>query len=171
MITIENKMLEDKLKNIIKGIEILGGKEVANNIGTQEELIVSIVTSALRGEEAKLNIFNKEYTIGEIAKAKVEFEKHFIKNKAKVIKYMVLSISRHNNEVIALLKKYRKDGNIETYREIEKKIIKTYSEDINKLILVNCEIDYSNDFEESKYYSEYLLSKREEIVYSVISKL
>lgn len=171
MITIENKMLEDKLKNILKGIEILGGKEDINNVASPNELIVSIVNSALKGEEATIKINNKDFAISNIVKSKVEFEKHFIKNKAKVIKYMVMSITKHNSEVVSLLKKYRKDANIETFKEIEKRIIKTYGEDINRLILVNCDVDYSNNVDGSKYYGEYLLSKREELLYAIISKL
>lgn len=167
MIKIDNKSLEDKLKNIEKSIEVLGG----NKIYSKEKIIIKMVNSLLKEEPFKIVINDKKYNLRDMKKEKIKFEKHIIKNKNKVIKYIFHSVKEHNKKLTSLIKKYLKDRDYILYKDIEASIIKTYKEDINKLLLVNCNIDYSSDYDESTYYGKYLILKREEIIQSIINKM
>lgn len=172
MIKIDNKSLEDKLKNIEKYIEVLGGNsELKKQINSKEEIIMKIVNSVLKEQHFKIVINDKEYNLSDMKKEKIEFEKHIIKNKSRVIKYILHSVKEHNKKLTSLIKKYLKDRDAILYKEIESSIIRTYKEDINKLLLVNCDIDYSSDYDENIYYGEYLNLKREEIIQSIINKI
>ncbi|MDV4151360.1 hypothetical protein R0131_10960, partial [Clostridium sp. AL.422] len=81
MLTIDNKTIEEKIKQLRKAIEIVGGKSLLDNIKSNEDLANYILNGTFQGEKVTFKIIDIEYTVNELFKLKLDYEKNYIKNK------------------------------------------------------------------------------------------
>ena len=168
MLTIDNKVIEEKIKQLKKAIEIVGGKSLLNEFKDNGDLANYILNSSFQGEKVTFNIMNNEYTVNELLKLKLDYEKNYIKNKKVYIEKVVYKIKEYNTYLDSLIRKYRKNGGLEEFRSIKEEIDLRYSKDINNFLLnkVGNEIENSND-----YYGEYLESKKEDFLNAIICNI
>lgn len=175
MIQINNKMLEEKIGQLRKAIEIVGGKEeIVNKFNNNEDIVNYMIENLLQENSVTFNVENKEYTMSELLAVKLEYEKYFLKNKAKTIQSIVYKIKKYDTSLDSLIRKYKKTRGIEEYNKIFSILEKTYRRDINVIILkeINSEIVESLMVgEEDRYYGEYLLQKKKALLDGVISKM
>lgn len=165
MLTIENKVTEEKIKQLKKAIEIVGGKSLLNEYKNNGDLANYILNSSFQGEKVIFKIMDNEYTVNELLKLKLDYEKNYIKNKKIYIEKIAYKIKEYNTYLDSLLRKYRKNGGLEEFRSIKEEINLRYYKDINNFLLnkIGNEIENSND-----YYGEYLESKKEDFINSII---
>ena len=71
MLTINNKMLEEKIKQLRKAIEIVGGKELLETIKSDNELALIILQSSFQNEYAYIEVLERKYSISELLKLKL----------------------------------------------------------------------------------------------------
>ena len=157
---IKDRGLNEKINQLKKGLEIVGGKSNLL-LDDNSEILNYIIEKAFSDGVVKFNINNIEYTINELIKCNQAYEIHFLKNKLTTL-----------NSIVYKIKKY--DRSLEEYNEITNRIKKTYRLDINKLVLssINSEILEKLSLEEQEsFYSEYLSQKRKQIIDGVISKM
>lgn len=168
MLTIRDKALEEKLKQLRKAIEIVGGNSLLSKLGNEEELAIFIINNALSDLSEGIEIQGKNYALNNLLKIKINYEKNYIKTKKVFLQKITYKINKYNTYLDSLIRKYKKNGGIEEYRAIKKEIEDRYSMDINSFIL--SEIEINEDMIES-YYGEYLNSKKEDFINSIISSL
>ena len=76
MSTIKNKVLEEKIGQLKKAIEIVGGKEdIINNWSNNDEIMNYIINKLFTEDKVTFNINNREYSINELLAIKLEYEK------------------------------------------------------------------------------------------------
>ena len=170
---IKDRGLNEKINQLKKGLEIVGGK---SNLLLEDnnEILNYIIEKAFSDGVVKFNINNIEYTINELIKCKQAYEIHFLKNKLTTLNSIVYKIKKYDTSLDSLIRKYKKSRSLEEYNEITNRIKKTYRLDINKLVLssINSEILEKLSLEEQEsFYSEYLSQKRKQIIDGVISKM
>lgn len=168
MLTIRDKALEEKLKQLRKAIEIVGGNSLLSKLGSEEELAIFIINNALSDLSEGIEIKGKNYALNNLLKTKINYEKNYIKTKKIFLQKITYKINKYNTYLDSLIRKYKKNGGIEEYRAIKEEIEERYSMDINSFIL--SEIEINEDMIES-YYGEYLNSKKEDFINSIISSL
>lgn len=169
MITINNKLIEEKLKQLKKAIEIAGGKEFLKSIRSDDELALFILQSAFQNEYSCIEILEKRYSISELLKLKLEYEKSYIKDKKKYVQKIAFKIKEYNTYLDSLIRKYRKNGGIEEFRSIKNEIELRYEIDINNFILSSI-IKINNDIN-NDYYGEYLNSKKEDFINAIVTSI
>lgn len=169
MITIDNKLIEEKLKQLKKAIEIVGGKEFLKNIRSDDELALFILESSFQNEYSYIEVLGQKYSILELLKLKLEYEKSYIKDKKKYVQKIAYKIKEYNTYLDSLIRKYRKNGGIEEFRSIKKEIELRYEIDINNFILSSI-IKINNDTN-NDYYGEYLNSKKEDFINAIVSSI
>ena len=169
---INNNLLNEKIKKIKKGLEIVGANENLYN-KTNDEIINDILDMAFKGETLKFTINDSEYTINELIQLKQEYEKHFLRNKLTTLNSIVYKIKKYDTSLDSLIRKYKKTRGLEEYNKIYASINKTYRLDINKLVLSSVNnIENITDLDEQEHlYGEYLNQKRKQIVDGVVSKV
>lgn len=171
----KNSRMIEKCNQLNKAIEIVGGKEFLNTkIRDDIDMAEHIITSVFDGEEVKFDFTGVEYTIPELFKAKLQYEKNFLKNKAKVIDSIVYKIKKYDTSLDSEIRKYKKNNNIEEYNTIYSIVEKRYRRDINILVLSSIESDIIEQLsleEEDKYYGEYLTQKKKQIIHGIFSKM
>ena len=170
---IKDRGLNEKINQLKKGQEIVGGK---SNLLLEDnnEILNYIIEKAFNDGIVKFNINNIEYTINELKKCKQAYEIYFLKNKLTTLNSIVYKIKKYDTSLDSLIRKYKKSRSLEEYNEITNRIKKTYRLDINILVLIsiNSEIlDKLSLEEQEAFYSEYLSQKRKQIIDSVISKM
>lgn len=168
MLTIRDKALEEKLKQLRKAIEIVGGNSLLSKLGNEEELAIFIINNALSDLSEGIEIQGKNYALNNLLKTKINYEKNYIKTKKVFLQKITYKINKYNTYLDSLIRKYKKTGGIEEYRAIKEEIEERYSMDINNFIL--SEIEINEEMIES-YYGEYLNSKKEDFINSIISSL
>ena len=94
MIEINNKILEEKLKQLKKAIEIVGGKGFLDNIKNDNKLAELLIEKALTSEVVEIEINNENYSVNKLYKKKLEYEKGYIKNKKKYIEKITYKIKK-----------------------------------------------------------------------------
>ncbi|MCF0149533.1 MAG: hypothetical protein HUJ77_14205 [Clostridium sp.] len=168
MLTIDNKVIEEKIKQLKKAIEIVGGKSLLNEFEDNGDLANYILNSSFQGEKIIFKVMDNEYTVNELLKLKLDYEKNYIKNKKVYIEKISYKIKEYNTYLDSLIRKYRKNGGLEEFRSIKEEIDLRYAKDINNFLLskIESEIDSSND-----YYGEYLESKKEDFINSIICNI
>ena len=168
MLTIDKKVIEEKIKQLKKAIEIVGGKSLLNEFKNNGDLANYILNSSFKGEKVIFKIIDNEYTVNELLKLKLEYEKNYIKNKKIYIEKISYKIKEYNTYLDSLIRKYRKNGGLEEFRSIKEEIDLRYYKDINNFLLnkIGSDIDSSND-----YYGEYLESKKEDFINSIICSI
>lgn len=165
MLTINNKSIEEKIKQLKKAIEIVGGAEFLKTLKSEDELLIRILESTFK-DEAFIEVLNTKYSISDLMRIKLDYEKTYIKTKKIYVEKILYKINKYNTYLDSLIRKYKKTGGLEEYREIKKEIEIRYEKDINDFILVKIQDDSLN-----KYYGEYLNSKKEDFINSIISSL
>ena len=96
----KNNRLIEKCNQLNKAIEIVGGKEFLNTRITDDiDMAEYIISSVFEGEEVKFNIAGVEYIIPELFKAKLEYEKNFLRNKGKAIDSIVYKIKKYDTSL------------------------------------------------------------------------
>ncbi|VYT64171.1 hypothetical protein [Clostridium tertium] len=168
MLTIRDKALEEKLKQLRKAIEIVGGNSFLSNLESDEELAAFIINNALSDSSEGLEIQGKNYALNNLLKIKINYEKNYIKTKKVFLQKITYKINKYNTYLDSLIRKYKKNGGIEEYRAIKQEIEERYLKDINDFILSEIEI---NEDIVNTYYGEYLISKKEDFINSIISNL
>ena len=168
MLTIDNKVIEEKIKQLRKAIEIVGGKSLLDEFKNNGDLANYILNSSFQGEKVTFNIMNNEYSVNELFKLKLDYEKNYIKTKKVYIEKIVYKIKEYNTYLDSLIRKYRKNGGLEEFRSIKEEIDLRYHKDINSFLLnkIDSEIENSKDF-----YGEYLDSKKEDFINSIICSI
>lgn len=169
---INNNLLNEKINQLKKGLEIVGANENLYN-KTNDEIINDILDMAFKGETLKFTINDSEYTINELIQLKQEYEKHFLRNKLTTLNSIVYKIKKYDTSLDSLIRKYKKTRGLEEYNKIYASINKTYRLDINKLVLSSVNnIENITDLDEQEHlYGEYLNQKRKQIVHGVVSKV
>ena len=169
---INNNLLNEKINQLKKGLEIVGANENLYN-KTNDEIINDILDMAFKGETLKFTINDSEYTINELIQLKPEYEKHFLRNKLPTLNSIVYKIKKYDTSLDSLIRKYKKTRGLEEYNKIYASINKTYRLDINKLVLSSVNnIENITDLDEQEHlYGEYLNQKRKQIVDGVVSKV
>ena len=169
---INNNLLNEKINQLKKGLEIVGANENLYN-KTNDEIINDILDMAFKGETLKFTINDSEYTINELIQLKQEYEKHFLRNKLTTLNSIVYKIKKYDTSLDSLIRKYKKTRGLEEYNKIYASINKTYRLDINKLGLSSVNnIENITDLDEQEHlYGEYLNQKRKQIVDGVVSKV
>ena len=169
---INNDLLNEKINQLKKGLEIVGANENLYN-KTNDEIINDILDMAFKGETLKFTINDSEYTINELIQLKQEYEKHFLRNKLTTLNSIVYKIKKYDTSLDSLIRKYKKTRGLEEYNKIYASINKTYRLDINKLVLSSVNnIENITDLDEQEHlYGEYLNQKRKQIVDGVVSKV
>lgn len=169
---INNNLLNEKINQLKKGLEIVGSNENLYN-KTNDEIINDILDMAFKGETLKFTINDSEYTINELIQLKQEYEKHFLRNKLTTLNSIVYKIKKYDTSLDSLIRKYKKTRGLEEYNKIYASINKTYRLDINKLVLSSVNnIENITDLDEQEHlYGEYLNQKRKQIVDGVVSKV
>ncbi|MDU5107942.1 MULTISPECIES: hypothetical protein [unclassified Clostridium] len=168
MLTIDNKVIEEKIKQLKKAIEIVGGKSLLNEFKDNGDLANYILNSSFQGEKVIFKVMDNEYTVNELLKLKLDYEKNYIKNKKVYIEKISYKIKEYNTYLDSLIRKYRKNGGLEEFRSIKEEIDLRYCQDINNFLLnkIGKEIENSTD-----YYGEYLESKKEDFINSIICNI
>ena len=169
---INHTLLNEKINQLKKGLEIVGANENLYN-KTNDEIINDILDMAFKGETLKFTINDSEYTINELIQLKQEYEKHFLRNKLTTLNSIVYKIKKYDTSLDSLIRKYKKTRGLEEYNKIYASINKTYRLDINKLVLSSVNnIENITDLDEQEHlYGEYLNQKRKQIVDGVVSKV
>lgn len=169
---IEDRALEEKINQLKKGIEIVGGNDIL--IKDTNDILSYIIEKVFNDGVVKYNINSTEYTINELIKCKQAYEIYFLKNKLTTLNSIVYKIKKYDTSLDSLIRKYKKCRGLEEYNKIFNGINKTYRLDINKLVLssINSEVLEALSLEEQEvFYGEYLNQKRKQIVDGVISKM
>lgn len=167
MLAIDDKVLEEKIKQLRKAIEIVGGKNFLDEIKDNENLSRYILNNSFKGDKIIFEIMEIEYSIEELMKIKLDYEKNYIKTKKIYLEKIIYKIKEYNTYLDSLIRKYRKNGGLEEFRSIKEEINLRYSKDIDSFLL-NKISDYDNS---ESFYGDYLNSKKEDFINSIISNI
>lgn len=167
MLTIDDKVLEEKIKQLRKAIEIVGGKNFLDEIEDNENLSRYILNNSFKGDKIIFEIMEMKYSIEELMKIKLDYEKNYIKTKKMYLEKIIYKIKEYNTYLDSLIRKYRKNGGIEEFRAIKEEINLRYSKDIDSFLL-NKISNYDNS---ESFYGDYLNSKKEDFINSIISNI
>ena len=170
---IKDRGLNEKINQLKKGLEIVGGK---SNLLLEDnnEILNYIIEKAFNDGIVKFNINNIEYTINELIKCKQAYEIYFLKNKLTTLNSIIYKIKKYDTSLDSIVRKYKKTRGIEEYNKMFSNLEKTYRRDINMIILKDIDnnvVEYLLIGEEEKYYGEYLNQKKKALLDGVISKL
>lgn len=168
-----DRELKEKISQLEKGLEIVGGKFYLK-LDDNNKILNYIIEKVFNNDVINFNIYDTEYNINELIKCKQAYEIYFLKNKSITLNSIVYKIKKYDTSLDSLIRKYKKSKSLEEYNEITNKIKKAYRFDINKLVLssINSEIlDRLSLEEQEAFYSEYLIQKRKQIIDGVISKM
>lgn len=168
MLTIEDKILEEKIKQLKKAIEIVGGKSFLDEFKNIEDLANYILKNSFKGDKIIFEIMDNEYSIEDLMKIKLDYEKNYIKNKKIYIEKITYKIKKYNTYLDSLIRKYRKNGGVEEFRSIKEEINLRYSKDINSFLLYKIN---TNNLCNENIYGEYLKSKKEDFINSIICNI
>ncbi len=168
MLTIEDKILEEKIKQLKKAIEIVGGKSFLDEFKNIEDLANYILKNSFKGDKIIFEIMDNEYSIEYLMKIKLDYEKNYIKNKKIYIEKITYKIKEYNTYLDSLIRKYRKNGGVEEFRSIKEEINLRYSKDINSFLLYKIN---TNNLCNENIYGEYLKSKKEDFINSIICNI
>lgn len=170
-----DRVLDEKIRNLRKAIEIVGGIDLIEDLNSIEELKYFLLKSYLNTNEGKIVINNCEYSPNELLKIKLDYEKTYLKSKNKTIQAVIYKIKEYNTDLTAQLRKYKKSGAIGEFNKIYETIDKMYKYELDQLVLseINNRVFNSNIREalEKNYYGEYLIGKKDQIINIIIDKL
>ncbi|SCJ55915.1 Uncharacterised protein [uncultured Clostridium sp.] len=175
MSSINNKALEEKVGQLKKAIEIVGGKEeIVEKWSNNDKIMSYIITKLFEEDKVTFEVSDKEYSINRLLSIKLDYEKYFLKNKSKTIESVIYKIKKYDTSLDSLIRKYKKTRGIEEYNKIFSILEKTYRRDINMIILKEIDsgiVEALLSGEEEKYYGEYLKQKKKALLDGIISKM
>lgn len=175
MLDVTEKVLMEKVNQLKKAIEVVGGKRLLENEYDNDiQLLNNIVLQAFSKESIEFVINEKTFTIMELMNRKLEYEKAFLKGKIKTLQSIVYKIKKYDTGLDSVIRRYKKTRSIEDYNKIYETLEKGYRRDINLLVLMEIDLKTLEGLtieEEKVYYGEYLSQKRKQIIDSVISKM
>lgn len=173
MVLTLDKKIEEKLKQINKAMEVVGGKPYIDSFQNENDLYSKIVYDTFANGTFIFSSNGIEYSMDALLKAKNEYEKHLIKNKNKVVSEVIYKVHNYGQDIETLIRKYKKSQSIEIFREIEELINKRYGKILDKHILhfVNDSNINHIDFNSEEYYGEYLKEKKKEMILLIFKKL
>ena len=120
MSSINNKVLEEKIGQLKKAIEIVGGQEeIIDEWSNNDKIMNYIITKLFEEGKVTFNVCNKEYSINELLGIKLDYEKYFLKNKNKTIENIIYKIKKYDTSLDSLIRKYKKTRGIEEYNKID----------------------------------------------------
>lgn len=170
---IKNRILNEKIDQLKKGLEIVGEK---SNFLLEDntQILNYIIEKTFNDGIVKFTINNNDYTINELIKFKQSYEIYFLKNKLTSLNSIVYKIKKYDTSLDSLIRKYKKSRSLQEYNEITDRIKKTYRLDINKVVLngiISVDLEKLSLEEQEAFYGEYLNQKRKQIIDGVISKM
>lgn len=175
MLDVTEKVLMEKVNQLKKAIEVVGGKRLLENEYDNDiQLLNNIVLQAFSKESIEFVINEKTFTIMELMNRKLEYEKAFLKGKIKTLQSIVYKIKKYDTGLDSVIRRYKKTRSIEDYNKIYETLEKGYRRDINLLVLMEIDLKTLEGLtieEEKVYYGDYLSQKRKQIIDSVISKM
>lgn len=175
MLYIGDKILMEKINQLKKAIEIVGGKEfIEFKCKSDEDLLRLIMLETFNKETVEFQIDEKMFNILELMNKKLQYEKDFLKGKIKTVQSIVYKIKKYDTSLDSIIRKYKKTRSIEDYNKIYTTLERVYRRDINMLVLMAIDLKILEGLtieDEKKYYGDYLGQKRKQIVDSVISKM
>lgn len=175
MLDVTDMVLMEKVNQLKKAIEIVGGKEfLFKECQSHSELLRHIVLQVFNKESAEFIINEKSFTIRDLMSKKLSYEKAFLKGKVKTLQSIVYKIKKYDTSLDSVIRRYKKTRNIEDYNKIYSTLEKGYRRDINSLVLMEIDtksVDELTIDEEQIYYGDYLIQKKKQIIDAVISKM
>lgn len=175
MLDVTDKVLMEKVNQLKKAIEIVGGKSLLDKeCDSDRKLLSNIVLQAFNKESIEFVINNKPFTIMELMNRKLEYEKAFLKGKIKTLQSIVYKIKKYDTSLDSIIRRYKKTRSIEEYNKIYSSLEKGYRRDINLLVLMEVDtkiVETLTIDEEQIYYGDYLTQKKKQIIDAVISKM
>lgn len=97
-VVIKDNALIEKLNQLNKSIEIIGGSHLLDNQENNSDRIINLILNqALNGEEIGVNIQDKFYTFNDLLSIKTDYEKYFLKNKLKNINSIIYKIKKYED--------------------------------------------------------------------------
>ena len=175
MLDVTEKVLMEKVNQLKKAIEVVGGKRLLENeYDNDKQFLNNIVLQAFSKESIEFVINEKTFTIMELMNRKLEYEKAFLKGKIKTLQSIVYKIKKYDTGLDSVIRRYKKTRSIEDYNKIYETLEKGYRRDINLLVLMEIDLKTLEGLtieEEKVYYGDYLSQKRKQIIDSVISKM
>lgn len=175
MLNVVDNMLMEKISQLKKSIEIVGGKEFLEpECSNDLELLKRVLEEVFSKETVGFTINEKRFTILELMNKKIQYEKAFLKGKAKTLQSIIYKIKKYDTSLDSTIRKYKKTRAIEDYNKIYSALEKGYRRDINNLVLMGIDSKVVEGLtleEEERYYGEYLKQKKKQIIDAVISKM
>ena len=174
-IVIKDGRVCEKINQLKKAIEILGGKSILNGEEFSEDFLANkIINQCINGEFVGISINEIKYSYNELLNIKLEYEKYILKNKNKTIDSIIYKIKKYDTSLESLIRKYKNKRFLEDYNLIVSTIQTRYRRDLNLLILNKLEreaVEVLSKDEEDLLYGEYLTQKRKQIIDSITMKL
>lgn len=167
---LNNGIIEEKLKQLKKAIEIVGGKQyLEENLKDNEEFINYIVNLAFTGDKLQFNIHGFNYTINELLEMKQRYEKSILKTKNSTILSVVNKIKCNKNSLYKMIKYFDNDEN--ELNEIIKRINDVHGNEIDELVLKGVHAFIRDNKTKDELYGDYLSEKKKEIINAIIRKV
>lgn len=165
-----NSIIEEKIKQLKKAIEIVGGKELLDeNLSNNEKFISYIISSAFEGYKLQFNIGGFNYSVNELLEIKQRYEKSLLKTKNNTITSIVNKIKCNKNSLYKMIKYFNNDE-LEL-KEICKRINAVHGDEIDELILKGVHGFIRDSKSNGELYGEYLSEKKDGIIKSIIRKV
>lgn len=175
MLDVTDKVLMEKVNQLKKAIEIVGGKSLLDKeCDSDRKLLSNIVLQAFNKESIEFVVNDKPFTIMELMNRKLQYEKAFLKGKIKTLQSIVYKIKKYDTSLDSIIRRYKKTRSIEEYNKIYSSLEKGYRRDINLLVLMEVDtkiVETLTIDEEQIYYGDYLTQKKKQIIDAVISKM
>lgn len=175
MLNVTDKVLMEKVNQLKKAIEIVGGKSLLDKeCDSNTKLLSNIVLQAFNKEAIEFVVNDKPFTIMDLMNRKLQYEKAFLKGKIKTLQSIVYKIKKYDTSLDSIIRRYKKTRSIEDYNKIYSSLEKGYRRDINLLVLMEVDtkiVEALTIDEEQMYYGEYLTQKKKQIIDAVISKM
>lgn len=175
MLDVTDKVLMEKVNQLKKAIEIVGGKSLLDKeCDSDRKLLSNIVLQAFNKESIEFVVNDKPFTIMELMNRKLQYEKAFLKGKIKTLQSIVYKIKKYDTSLDSIIRRYKKTKSIEEYNKIYSSLEKGYRRDINLLVLMEVDtkiVETLTIDEEQIYYGDYLTQKKKQIIDAVISKM
>lgn len=167
---INDSIIEEKLKQLKKAIEIVGGKEfLEENLKNNEDFINYILNSAFNEDKIQFNIGGFNYTINELLEIKQRYEKSLLKTKNNTILSIANKIKCNKNSLYKMIKYFDNDEN--ELNEIFKRINDVHGNEIDALVLKGVHAFIKDNKSNEELYGDYLKEKKEDIIKSIIRKV
>ena len=107
-----DRELKEKISQLEKGLEIVGGKFYLK-LDDNNKILNYIIEKVFNNDVINFNIYDTEYTINELIKCKQAYEIYFLKNKSITLNSIVYKIKKYDTSLDSLIRKYKKSKSLE----------------------------------------------------------